>query len=64
MLGNEPEILDFKFEDDTNVSLYLLTYFLDRSRESTVALQTMRSFIIAASSPVLVAPVSLFSWST
>ena len=43
---------------------FTLPYLLDRSRESTVRLQTVRSFIIAASSPVVVAPVSLLSWST
>ena len=40
------------------------TYFLDGSREFTVALQTMRSFISSASSPVVAAPVSLLSWLT
>ena len=40
---------------------YLLTYLLDRSRESAIRQQTMRSFMSVASSPVLVAPVSIFS---
>ena len=42
----------------------LLIYLLDRSRESTAFRQILRSFIMAASSPVVVVPVSLFSWST
>ena len=37
---------------------------LDRSRESTAFRPILRSFIMAASSPVVVVPVSLFSWST
>ena len=47
-----------------DIIFYLLTYFLDRSRESTVFLQVNRSFIMAASSPDVDVPVSLFSWST
>ena len=47
-----------------NYYYYYYYYLLDRSRESTVFRQILRSCIMAANSPVVVAPVSLFSWST
>ena len=55
----------------SETAFYLITYFLDRSRGSTVFPQVVhqghhrsRPFIMAASSPDVVVPVSLFSWST
>ena len=43
---------------------YYFTYLLDRSREYTVFLQITRLSIMAATSTVVVVPVSLLSWST
>ena len=53
-----------EFTPNSCMNIPVLSYLLDRCRESTAFCQILQSFILAASFPVMVVPVSLFCWST